>query len=47
MGQFYTVQPKETLWAISQRFKTTVDALKKLNNMTTNDLQIGQQIRIR
>jgi flagellum-specific peptidoglycan hydrolase FlgJ/LysM repeat protein len=47
MGQFYTVQPKETLWAISQRFKTTVDALKKLNNMTDNNLQIGQQIRIR
>jgi LysM repeat protein len=47
MGQFYTVQPKETLWGISQKFKTTVDALKKLNNMTTNDLKIGQQLRIK
>jgi LysM repeat protein len=47
MGQFYTVQPKETLWSISQKFKTTVDALKKLNNMTTNDLKIGQQLRIK
>ena len=46
-GQYYTVQPKETLWAISQKFKTTVDALKKLNGMTTNDLKIGQQLRIK
>jgi flagellum-specific peptidoglycan hydrolase FlgJ/LysM repeat protein len=47
MGQFYTVQPKETLWGISQRFKTTVDALKKLNNLPDNNLRIGQEIRIR
>ena len=47
MGQYYTVQPKETLWGISQRFKTTVDALKKLNGMATNDLKIGQQLRIK
>ncbi len=47
VGQYYTVQPKETLWAISQKFKTTVDALKKLNGMTTNDLKIGQQLRIK
>lgn len=47
VGQYYTVQPKETLWGISQKFKTTVDALKKLNGMTTNDLKIGQQLRIK
>ncbi len=47
MGQYYTVQPKETLWGLSQKFKTTVDALKKLNGMTTNDLKIGQQLRIK
>jgi flagellum-specific peptidoglycan hydrolase FlgJ/LysM repeat protein len=47
VGQYYTVQPKETLWGISQKFKTTVDALKKLNGMTNNDLKIGQQLRIK
>ncbi len=47
VGQYYTVQPKETLWGISQKFKTTVDALKKLNGMANNDLKIGQQLRIK
>jgi flagellum-specific peptidoglycan hydrolase FlgJ/LysM repeat protein len=46
-AQYYTVQPKETLWGISQKFKTTVDALKKLNNMADNNLKIGQQIRVK
>jgi flagellum-specific peptidoglycan hydrolase FlgJ/LysM repeat protein len=46
-GQYHTVQPKETLWGLSQKYKTTVDALKKLNGMTTNDLKIGQQLRIK
>jgi LysM repeat protein len=46
-GQYHTVQPKETLWGLSQKYKTTVDALKKLNGMATNDLKIGQQLRIK
>ena len=46
-GQFHTVQPKETLWGLSQKYKTTVDALKKLNNMPDNNLKIGQQLRVK
>jgi LysM repeat protein len=46
-GQFHTVMPKETLWGLSQKYKTTVDALKKLNNMADNNLQIGQQLRVK
>lgn len=46
-GQYHLVQPKETLWGLSQKYKTTVDALKKLNNMSDNNLQIGQQLRVK
>lgn len=31
---FHTVQKGETLFSISQKYKTSVDALKKLNNMS-------------
>jgi flagellum-specific peptidoglycan hydrolase FlgJ/LysM repeat protein len=46
-AQFHTVQPKETLWGLSQKYKTSVDVLKKLNNMADNNLQIGQQLRVK
>jgi flagellum-specific peptidoglycan hydrolase FlgJ/LysM repeat protein len=46
-AQYHLVQPKETLWGLSQKYKTSVDALKKLNNMADNNLQIGQQLRVK
>jgi flagellum-specific peptidoglycan hydrolase FlgJ/LysM repeat protein len=46
-AQYHLVQPKETLWGLSQKYKTTVDVLKKLNNMADNNLQIGQQLRVK
>lgn len=36
-SQFHTVQKGETLWSISQKYKTTVAAIRKLNNMTPED----------
>lgn len=36
-GQFHTVQKGETLWSISQKYKTTVAAIRKLNNLTPED----------
>ncbi len=36
-GQFHTVQKGETLWSISQKYKTTVAAICKLNNLTPED----------
>jgi len=42
----YTVQRGDSLYSIAQKFGTTVDALRSLNNLTSNTLQIGQVLRI-
>lgn len=42
----YTVQSGDTLWQLSRRFKTTVDAIRNLNGLTSNILNIGQVLRI-
>lgn len=43
----YKVGSKETLFAISRKFNTTVDELKSLNNLTSNTLTSGQIIKVR
>ena len=42
----YTVQPGDTLWLLSRRYNTTVDAIKKLNGLTGDTLYIGQVLKI-
>lgn len=42
----YTVQSGDTLWLIARRYGTTVDAIKRLNGLTTDLLMIGQVLRI-
>lgn len=42
----YTVQSGDTLWILSRRFGTTVDAIKSLNGLTSDMLSIGQVLRI-
>ncbi|MCL2286152.1 MAG: N-acetylmuramoyl-L-alanine amidase [Firmicutes bacterium] len=42
----YTVVAGDTLWALSQRFGTTVDAIRSLNGLTSDLLRIGQVLRI-
>lgn len=42
----YTVQPGDSLWLIAQRYGTTVEAIKKLNGLTGNMLNVGQVLRI-
>ncbi|MCI8324665.1 MAG: LysM peptidoglycan-binding domain-containing protein [Lachnospiraceae bacterium] len=42
----YTVRSGDTLWLLANRYGTTVDAVKRLNGLTSDNLQIGQVLRI-
>lgn len=42
----YTVKSGDSLWSIAKKFNTTVDDLKKTNNLTSNSLSIGQKLVI-
>ncbi|MFA6946594.1 MAG: LysM peptidoglycan-binding domain-containing protein, partial [Pedobacter sp.] len=41
----YKVGPREYLVAIARKFNTTVEDLKALNNLTSNNLSIGQILK--
>lgn len=42
----YTVQKGDSLYSIARKYDTTIDRIKKLNNLTTNLLSIGQVLLI-
>ena len=42
----YTIEQGDTLYSLAKRYKTTVKAIKELNNMTSNDLSVGEEIMI-
>ena len=42
----YTVKPGDSLWLIAQKYNTTVEAIKQLNGLTGNLLNIGQILKI-
>ena len=44
--QTYTVQRGDSLWLIANKLNTTVDELKRVNNLVTNIIQIGQVLLI-
>ena len=43
---YYVVQKGDSLWSISKKFGITVDSLKKLNNLSSSNLSIGQKLVI-
>ena len=42
----YKVMKGDTLYGIAKKLDTTVDELKKINNLTSNSLSIGQLLKI-
>ena len=48
--QTYVVKAGDTLWSIASKFSTTVDRLKRLNNLTgrrARDLHVGQRLAVK
>lgn len=45
--EIYTVKSGDTLYQISKKYNLTVDELKKLNNLTSNTLSIGQKLYVK
>lgn len=45
-AQYHTVQSGDTLWRISQKYNRSVEDIKKLNNLKTNEIYPGQRLRI-
>ena len=42
----YLVQPGDTLYAIAIRYRTTIVAIKKLNGLTGDTIQVGQKLLV-
>ena len=43
----YTIVSGDTLYSIAKKYNTTVDAIKSINNLTSNTLSIGQVLKIK
>ena len=43
---YYTVQPKETIYAISKKYNVNIDDIVKWNQLSNYNLKMGQQLKI-
>ncbi len=46
LSSTYVVKSGDTLWSIAKDNNISVDKLKEINNLTSNNLTIGQQLLI-
>lgn len=42
----YVVKNDDTLWSIAKKFYTTVDSLRQINDLKTDELKSGQMLVI-
>lgn len=45
-SNYYIVQKGDTLWSIANKYKTTVNKLKDINNLSNNLIIVGQKLLI-
>lgn len=45
--EYYTVRSGDSLWEIARRHGTTVDAIRRLNNLQADRLRPGDRLRVR
>mgnify|MGYP001791815908 CR=1 FL=1 len=45
-GKVHVVEPSETLYSISKKFDISIQQIKDWNQLTTNELSIGQALRL-
>ena len=45
-GETYTVKKGDSLWFIAQKFNTDVETLKRINNLKSSNLALGQTINL-
>lgn len=46
VGVYYTVKAGDTLYGIANKYGLSVDELKKINNLTSNNLSINQKLLV-
>ncbi|MBX2929482.1 MAG: LysM peptidoglycan-binding domain-containing protein [Saprospiraceae bacterium] len=44
---YHVVDRGDTLWNISQRYQTTVAAIRQLNGLSNDNIQLGQRLRVK
>lgn len=46
LATVYTIKKGDSLYKIAKKYNTTIDKIKRINNLTTNILCIGQNLKI-